>query len=227
MNIFNIGKKKDNDKSLFEDLMDIVRAEQNNDTMTELFGVDAKKREFVINELLDNDEFYDRMIKDTGIKDLRKVGNTQFIYLFKEIDKEFGSTTVNEKLSLAVLIYANASGFIEKIRDAINRLSGKKTFSPKEALMDFLKSKMKKQEERKQPKYTYKIEKDSILVIRDEGEIIEEEDFGNILTSILEKEKYEKISKLKLFYFSSEEKAFEIIVEYANEELDKYKLSEL
>lgn len=227
MNIFNIGKKKDNDKSLFEDLMDIVRAEQNNDTMTELFGVDAKKREFVINELLDNDEFYDRMIKDTGIKDLRKVGNTQFIYLFKEIDKEFGSTTVNEKLSLAVLIYANTSGFIEKIRDAINRLSGKKTFSPKEALMDFLKSNMKKQEEKKQPKYTYKIEKDSILVIRDEGEIIEEEDFDNILTSILEKEKYEKISKLKLFYFSSEEKAFEIIVEYDNEELYKYKLSEL
>lgn len=227
MNIFNIRKKKDNDKSLFEDLMDIVRAEQNNDTMTELFGVDAKKREFVINELLDNDEFYDRMIKDTGIKDLRKVGNTQFIYLFKEIDKEFGSTTVNEKLSLAVLIYANTSGFIEKIRDAINRLSGKKTFSPKEALMDFLKSKMKKQEEKKQPKYTYKIEKDSILVIRDEGEIIEEEDFDNILTSILEKEKYEKISKLKLFYFSSEEKAFEIIVEYDNEELYKYKLSEL
>ena len=81
MNIFNIGKKN-NDKSLFEDLMDIARAEKNNDTITELFGVDAKKREFVINEILDNDEFYDRMIKDTGIKDLRKVGNMQFIYLF-------------------------------------------------------------------------------------------------------------------------------------------------
>jgi hypothetical protein len=225
MNIFNIGKKN-NDKSLFEDLMDIARAEKNNDTMTELFGVDAKKREFVINEILDNDEFYDRMVKDTGIKDLRKVGNTQFIYLFKEIDKEFGSTTVNEKLSLAILIYANTTGFIEKIRDAINRLTGKKAFSPKDALMDFLKSKMKKQDEKKEPEYTYKIE-NSILVIRDKGDIIEEGDFGKILTSILEKEKYEKISKLKVFYYSSQEKAFEIITEYANEELNQYKLSEL
>ena len=225
MNIFNIGKKN-NDKSLFEDLMDIARAEKNNDTMTELFGVDAKKREFVINEILDNDEFYDRMIKDTGIKDLRKVGNMQFIYLFKEIDKEFGSTTVNEKLSLAILIYANTPRFIEKIRDAINRLTGKKAFSPKDALMDFLKSKMKKQEEKKEPEYTYKIE-NSILVIRDKGDIIEEGDFGKILTSILEKEKYEKISKLKVFYYSSQEKAFEIITEYANEKLNQYKLSEL
>lgn len=225
MNIFNIGKKN-NDKSLFEDLMDIARAEKNNDTITELFGVDAKKKEFVINEILDNDEFYDRMIKDTGIKDLRKVGNTQFIYLFKKIDKEFGSTTVNEKLSLAILIYANTTGFIEKIRDAINRLTGKKAFSPKDALMDFLKSKMKKQDEKKEPEYTYKIE-NSILVIRDKGDIIEEGDFGKILTSILEKEKYEKISKLKVFYYSSQEKAFEIITEYANEELNQYKLSEL